>query len=725
MESVNYSLIKEKLQKYIPNTEEYIDYWKEEYRKIIEGIWIGNYFVSGPLFAYANYWTIEAKGDFINPLIRDIERIKFNWYEEARGFSGFEGDDRYHCDNKLRKLQEDIKIGEFLSCEDKRIYMPVREYLNKFHHGNLGRPLYNNQCKNVLTLEARGTGKTKVGAFLIAYTFITDGIKDINKFKFKKKQLEEEVGYEIPFPTKANAVISSIDSKYSNKVVDDFWIGYEKIRGSQIYNGVNYPSPFIKKFSGSLKAGGNGLTAEYEEKIKGQWITGGSKSFIRHVTYHNNPAAANGFRSAFILNDEVGFHSNILETIGQLMQCTEVEGDKFGILWNSGTGGDMGKDGATEKVKKIFYNPDDYNCLAFDDLYENKGRIACFVPRYMVMSEYKDSNGITNKELALKDWDLKYNDAKNASDGSVLDGFLVSNPIVPSHVFLSFEGNRYPTAQIQEQISWLETLPKKEYNKLAIKGYLEVNSIGTVEFKPDLDNKLREVDYPVKSSNKKGCVTIYELPQDTTFLNYIAGLDPIGTEGKKEEIQSDSVASCFIFKRGIDGDRLVAEYTGREDEMNDTNEIMRRLINFYNAYTLYENNYNNFKLYLQGKNQLHYLCKTPNVLKASVGRPDSYGIHATKDGNEEMTRYLRDWLLEKNPNGEANYKSIYSIGLLKELLAAADGVNTDREVAAKLCIVLKLQLSLYKEVEKKSSNFMEFFNRRFNKTTNNFYINKK
>jgi len=148
--TVNYNLIQEKLEKFIPNTEEYINYWREEFRKIIEGKWIGNYFVSGPMYFYANYWTIEAKGRFINPLIRDVEREKFNWFEEARGFSGFERDDKYHCDIELYKLQKLNKT------EDKRIYKTTREYLNKFHHGNLGRPLYNNQCKNVITVETRG-----------------------------------------------------------------------------------------------------------------------------------------------------------------------------------------------------------------------------------------------------------------------------------------------------------------------------------------------------------------------------------------------------------------------------------------------------------------------------------------------------------------------------------------------------------------------------------------
>lgn len=711
--TVNYNLIQEKLQKFIPNTEEYVTYWKEEFRKIIEGKWIGNYFVPGPVYFYANYWTIEAKGRFINPLIRDLEREVFNWYEEARGFSGFEKDERFHCDLNIKKQQ--IKDSNFT---DKRVYISVREYINKFHHGNLGRPLYNNQCKNVVVISCRGSGKTKTGAGLIAHTFITDGIKDLVKFKQFKKEEEEKLGYEIPFPMKSNSVISSIDSKYSNKVVDDFFIGYDKIKGGQTYNNINYPSPFIKKYSGSLKAGSGGLTAKYEEKVNGNWTEGGSYSFIRHVTYHGNPAAANGFRSAFILDDEVGFHGNLLETFGQLKQCTEVEGDKFGVIWLTGTSGDMKKDGATHQVKKIFYNPEEYNCLVFDDIYENKNTIGCFIPRWKVLSEFKDSNGITNEKLAKEAWQNKYDEAKKAKDSSVLDMFLQNDPAVPSHAFLSFDGNKYPTVQLQERLSYLESLPKKELNQLAIKGYLECDEYGIVTFKPDLDNNLRDCDYPIEKHNKKGCVTIYKLPQDTTWLNYVGGLDPIEAEGKAHEIQSDSVASLVIVSRGMLGDEIVAEYTGREESLNDTNEIMRRLIVFYNAFTLYENNFNNFKVYMQSKNQLHYLAKTPNVLKAGVGRLDQYGLHASKEGKEEMCGYTRNWLLEKNFTGEINIKSINSIGMLKELLASGDGVNTDRESALKLCIVLKLQLSLNIKKETVKSDYFKFFERRYDKQGN-------
>lgn len=716
---INPNLIFNKLEKFLPKTEEYTTYWREEYRKIIEGIWIGNCFVSGPMYFYANYWTIEAKGVYTNPSIRDVEWLLFYTFEEARGFSGFEGDLEYHCDFNLKELQRTTKHGEFITHEDKRIYLTPKEYLEKFHKSSLGRPLYNNQCKNIISIGCRGFGKTKLSAGLTAYNFITDGIKDIKKWKETKERMYEELGYDTSFPMKSNTVISSIDSKYSNKIVDDFWIGYEKIRGGQTYNNVKYPSPLVKAYTGSLKAGGGGLKAEFEIKQDSGWEKLGSGSFIKHVTFFNKPEAANGHRSSLICVDEIGFHNNLKQTMGQLKNCTQVEGDKFGVILLFGTSGDMGVGGASFEAKYIFENPEEYNCIALDDLWENKNRkIGIFVPRWMVLG-YKDEFGNTVESKAKGAWEILYEEAKKSSDVNVLDMFLMNDPALPSHAFLNKNGSNYPIALLQEQLDSLDILPKSEYSKLAIKGSLDADHLDNITFKPDLDNKFRDCDYPIEKDNKKGCITIYEMPDiKAEPFTYVAGLDPIGTEGVASEIQSDSIASCVIVRRGLFGKKIVAEYAGRETELNDTNEIMRRLLVFYNAHCLYENNYNNFKLYLQGKLQLHYLAKTPNVLKASVGRSDSYGLHATKDGNKEMVKHSSDWLLSKAPNGEMTLKGINSKSILKELISAGDGVNTDRETALKLAVVLCLQLDLNVKKEETSNDWGSWFNKRYDKGGN-------
>ncbi len=554
----------------------------------------------------------------------------------------------------------------------------------------------------------RDSGKSYWVAALAGMNFLFDGALDYDEYLSAITNKK---------PMSSETMIGAIDAFYSNQTCNKLLLGLDNLEGSQDFQDVFYPSPLAKFYDGSLVPS-KFIIAKRKVKVKENWVVKGSKSMVHHRTFFGNELAGNSIRPSLAILDEVGFMDNLTHALGHLKDSTSSGGIKTGTIYMIGTGGDS-KGKGTEEITKVFNNPEEFDCVSREDLYENKGRRCFFIPKILAYdSTFRDDNGFTILEKAQAKWDKDYEEAKKSSNIETLNSFYQNSPLTPSHALLSLDGNRYPSAQIHEQLCYLEALPKGEYNKLAMKGYLDCDEYGTVTFRPDLNNELRDCSYPIRPTNKKGCVTIYKLPQDTTWLNYIGGLDPIGTEGKKEDIQSDSVASLVIMSRGIYGDEIVAEYTGREDEMNDTNEIMRRLIVFYNAFTLYENNYNNFKIYMQGKNQLHFLAKTPNILKAGVGRADSYGLHATSDGNKEMVKLTSDWLKQKSYTGEINIKNVNSIGLLKELLAASDDVNTDRESALKLCIVLKLQLSLNKKKEVVNDNYFSFFNKRYDKQGN-------
>jgi hypothetical protein len=72
--------------------EIYINYWKEEKRRCIEGYTVGGKFMSGDLYYYVNYWTIlmdavssKSKSKRMgHPLLRDIEWEFFRNVEIAR-----------------------------------------------------------------------------------------------------------------------------------------------------------------------------------------------------------------------------------------------------------------------------------------------------------------------------------------------------------------------------------------------------------------------------------------------------------------------------------------------------------------------------------------------------------------------------------------------------------------------------------------------------------------
>ena len=162
---------------YFPGSLNYISWWREQKRRCIEGYWAHGKWMPGKLYFYVNFGTIKRNVDgskvkaYARPLLRDLEWNTFKYWEEARGFSGFFNDTEYTCLDIVKELY-DADIFEPSAAIKSRYpnainpdtgllkkYIHPREYLFKNHGTNLGRPLYENNSKNMFMLGARGYGK--------------------------------------------------------------------------------------------------------------------------------------------------------------------------------------------------------------------------------------------------------------------------------------------------------------------------------------------------------------------------------------------------------------------------------------------------------------------------------------------------------------------------------------------------------------------------------------
>jgi hypothetical protein len=145
------------------------------------------------------------------------------------------------------------------------------------------------------------------------------------------------------------------------------------------------------------------------------------------------------------------------------------------------------------------------------------------------------------------------------------------------------QGNMFPVQQINERINQIDYNPN-EYDDVYI-GHLNLQRDGSVKFSPSLDTPIRE--YPIKDNKDKGAIEIYELPQKDSSGNvfperYIIGHDPVDDDVSN----TASLTSTFVLD--LLTDRIVAEYTGRQEYADDNFEIVRRLCIFYNAKCMYE-----------------------------------------------------------------------------------------------------------------------------------------
>lgn len=169
-------------------------------------------------------------------------------------------------------------------------------------------------------------------------------------------------------------------------------------------------------------------------------------------------------------------------------------------------------------------------------------------------------------------------------------------------------------------------------------------------------------------------------------------------------------------------DRIVAEYTGRQDYVDDSNEITRKLCLFYNATLLYENNKKSVFGYFQKMHSLHLLADTPQYLKdkqiikvaGSYGNT-SKGVNSTLPIINYGLDLLRDWLLkpvetqiqEGNEIQTQVTQNLYFLkgrAMLQELIYYNPFNNYDRVSALIMLMIYREQFLIMYEGDVSSGN---------------------
>lgn len=707
----NSNFILPEIPNYHPIIDKYdrLDWWKEQKRRCIEGYWFGGKWMPPELYYYVNFHTItfesEENQSIGRPWLRDIDWEKAYIYTEACGFSGFELDTIYTCDRRYGPDKEKaIKYKRITEEEvNSKKYVPTREYLTKVHPKNLGKPLYKNSAKHLIDLESRGGGKSFWASGCINHNFLFDGARDYDKYMLNKRNNT---------PLKSETVVGAIDAKYSGDLLNKVKTALEYLPGkyniTQEGDTVVYQSPLFKVYSGSVMPG------KY-------YVSSNTKSLLHHRTFQDNPLAANGTRPNRVFLDECGFMDNILEA-WQAIESTQAAAEhKRLVIHAMGTGG-LTKGGAALYAQEIFYNPEAYGCLVFEDEWENKGNIGYFLPATKALNEFKTGdNLITDKELALESIMEEREEAKKATSRTKLQGTIINKPIKPSEIFLRMEGTLFPTADLNARLAELES------NKTILNSTYKVR-FNLKDGKPVMTTCSKPIirEYPVtRGVDLDSAIEIYELPKkDAIAGRYLAGWDPVEVDGNDDVTQS--LQSIFIMDSWTN--RLVAEYTARTYIADDYYEQARRLFLFYNIICNYENNIKGPYTYFRNKNCLHLLAETPETLKdQNLVKGSTIGNKALGTRtNEAVIDYglglILTWLEEQaydKEEGVRNLDLLESPALIKELISYNKDINTDRVSALIMLMILKADryrqsdIKLTKKIE--TINNDKFWDRAFKK----------
>ena len=683
---------------YHPELEYYdrLTFWKGEKRKCIEGYWSSGKWMPGPLYYYINFHNIQFEDDssvaqaFGLPFLRDIDWELFLIYEECRGFSGFSNDSKFTCDRRFGPEKDlALKLGRITEKESQSMtYIPAREYLRKNHGKDLGKPLYKNSSKHFISIQARGSGKSYSTSAIAAHNFLFDGATDYDDYLERKKSKNY---------TASDTIIGAIDTKFTEPLMKKVKTAIELLPGSFDLNGDIYPSPFNITWTGSLHPNKDATT-----------ITG---SVMRHRTFKDNPFAANGTRANICALDEIGFMYNIKEAWGSIEALQASKEKKNLVIWGLGTGG-LVSGRAALYAETIFRNPQDYNCVEFDDVFEHRGKIGYFVPYSMTLNEFKKGpNKETDLTLANMYIENKRTNAKKSSDPTVYQTEIINGPMVPSEAFLILEGAFFPTLQLKEQLSEVEGGKYSKYMEASFKGHLSFGKDNIVEFITQQDAQpIRK--FPLsRNDEKKGCIEIWVKPQknDQGVVPrnmYIAGMDVVD----KDKSTTDSLPSIVIMNRYTR--QIVAEYTGRTTEAKDFYEICRKLLMYYNAIGMYEKNLIGLYTYFDTHKCTYLLADTPYQLRSSdtykSGTNTAKGINASGMVNAEARNMIKSWLQEKiSERGETRvYETIYSPAMLTELVMWNPDGNFDR--VSSLGMLMWLDSTMFKEQKKEIENIKGF-----------------
>lgn len=468
---------------------------------------------------------------------------------------------------------------------------------------------------------------------------------------------------------------------------------------------------FIDKYTAWSK---QRLTSTRMERVAGFKITDefgkqteqGYLSSITGITLKNDPERLRGTRGKLVLFEEGGKFPN-LETAWRVEQpAVETDdGVAFGLLIAFGTGGTEG--GAFDGLKNLFYKPEAFNCLAFPNIWDDgqeQTKCGFFVPSWSNMEstdengkqKFMDQYGNSIKEKAIEELIAQRNKVKDggASQTSI-DRFISERPLKPQEAVLELGKNIFPRQLLMNQLTRIRTNDKLRNMKHVVD--LVWDGEGQVKATEKKSGDI--TTYHLKKDDKPhGSIVIWEYPiKDPPFGLYIGGCDPYD----HDESFTNSLGSTFIFKRVKAGeawnDVIVAEYSGRPDTAEEYYENVRKLLIFYNARLLFENERKGIYPYFTNKHCDYLLADQPDKIISEVFKDSKVqrrkGCHMTKSIRAYGEGLILEWLMDEFEPGHPNIERIYSEPLIEELIEN-DGVkNVDRVIA--LCMTMMYREELY------------------------------
>jgi hypothetical protein len=458
---------------------------------------------------------------------------------------------------------------------------------------------------------------------------------------------------------------------------------------------------------------------QIEVKVGNRKTSRGLKSKIQGASFEKNATSGVGGPTTYFFHEEAGIAPKMMQTYEYLRPAMSSGMMTTGQFIAAGSVGDLEQ---CNPLKEMIMNPtaNDIYAVQTDliDAEGTTGMAGLFIPEQWSMPPYIDDWGNSQIEEAIEAI-VRERERWKAELGPEQYQLRISQkPLNIAEAFAYRKASVFPQGILSKQMKKIE---EKEYAYELIE--LDREQEGIIAKRT---SKLPISDFPVnkKMTDKTGSIVVWERPASKRpeFGQYYGSIDPV-SEGKTTT--SDSLCSIFIYKNAtevtrtteagdteifIEGDKIVAAWCGRFDDINKTHERLELIIEWYNAWTIVENNISLFIQHMIARKKQRYLVPKQQILflKDLGSNRTVYQEYGWKNTGTLFKSHLISYAIEfireaidEKLDDEGNVMS-QTLGveripdpmLLKEMLAYYPGLNVDRLVTfGALVAFVKIQQS--------------------------------
>lgn len=457
---------------------------------------------------------------------------------------------------------------------------------------------------------------------------------------------------------------------------------------------------------------------QIEEEIDGRPVLTGLKGVIQGLTLEKDPTAGVGGDCRLFFYEEAGIAPTMDKTKEYLLPALQMGDIVTGIFVAAGSVGELDQ---CKPLQAMITHPQANDIYPVkSNLLDDKGTeglTGLFIPEQWSMPPYIDEFGNSLVEVALEALNKNREEIKKTLEPNIYQLRISQRPRNIAEAFAHRTVSVFPQHLVAAQRRRIE---EKEY----FCEYLDIsrNAEGKIVVEKSRKIPIREFPITKRTEDKTGVLEVWERPDEKAeWGTYYGSVDPV-SEGKT--ITSESLCSIYIYKRAvevtrvdadktetfIERDKIVACWTGRFDDLQRTHERLELIIEWYNAWTIVENNISLFIQYMISRHKQKYLVPKDQImfLKDLAANRNVYQDYGWKNVGTIFKSHLLSYLIqflkeeidrETKSDGTIvrvtyGIERLPDVMALKEMEDYQDGLNVDRLVSlASLIAFAKVQES--------------------------------